>query len=1257
MTKILPVKMNVVASLQRSITIRISVVAETPNYTPEIIEIPVTLVLEPITLHVFDAIFNEYRNKSSNRIESFFDNDRELKTLLNFGNDYQALLTNWTLDPNDASGQAILVKLYRPLPDEVEEKTKLWITREISPPLNDKMFVTILTPPEELLFLRPPNRNVEITGRTGRNVDNRSLISLLSTSSFDEVKPNDPIVQEWYSHDYNLSELNVDYADYRKFVFFGSAQGRLNAFAEKLRQIENLDSVITANSSSLTSTGSAYITGTLAYPAIKKLADQRLELIRSFDGYERFLYYNSDTSYSSSLNTEDSQDAMYYHSDATWPKISGSVAPISSASNWLVAQAAIASAYDIANQNSLKNNIPEYLQSDELSTEFTKFLDLVGHQFDTLKVYIDHMPDIFDRDSDPSVGMSPDMVWDIAKSFGIDLPNQYSIKNLVDYTIGELGQVSPTVYRQVAAETWKRFLHNQIFLMKTKGTRQSLNALTNVYGVLPTTLQIRESATAGYAFPTGTFETYEEQTNALTFSGNQFIKLPTVALQDLKTVELRFATTTVTRSVLLQGDATWSVQLVPYSGTYGFINLTLGNVTTAQVGPMKIYSGDYYNLALVRPTTASIFELSVRRADHDVMAEEYHVTESVALSSSIMSAITSSYLGGSGSAFGRTFTGYVDEFRLWHEDLSDAVLDFHARYPGLYNGNTEQSSRDSLIVRLSFNRPRNLGSSSISDRIVLNESPFIRTNAASANLIAFTASNFANVTSFPYSMTVVNRTVQRFNPNGGSNLFSSNKVTIADPPELRYLSGDTTGSLPVLNHDRSIVNLQQKQDYGKSTNLVGFYFSLTNAINDSIVKSIGYFDVQNLIGDPADEFESHYASLQALNELYWNYYAYNFNVNSFVDFVRNLLDALFVQAKEMVPARAKLLTGIVHEPHILERAKVQHKPLEVSAGRLTRHNTDTYNLESEVIEPTPEWSAVFDNLNTTIPLQDSTNIFGTTTPLTALFEPIEDSSIVGNNPTYLTTIHVIGATAVISGTFPTYTTNLHRFVWEVFGPSKTSVNTMLPSMSFVAGDVKNTDNLSNVESYTYFSNVTGLVPIVDQVLQRANSNILRSRGIWTKGTVYSRNDYVIQSGSSGDAETGNDKEFLCISPAGTFASNIPPYLDVAHWTPMTYISTDQIIMKLAVLINNTVALVSPTNPGSNPIVTGYRPTHFKFYRDYRRGITNHQWRGCLQTDQTTPDGRPAVEITITRGDSLVVHDPTEPIQPVDNTSGPILDVQ
>jgi hypothetical protein len=166
-------------------------------------------------------------------------------------------------------------------------------------------------------------------------------------------------------------------------------------------------------------------------------------------------------------------------------------------------------------------------------------------------------------------------------------------------------------------------------------------------------------------------------------------------------------------------------------------------------------------------------------------------------------------------------------------------------------------------------------------------------------------------------MSVIVREVTRYNPTAATQ-FTTNKTIIADPPVLKYVG--TTG-VPVLSRTDSIVSYNEKTLDAQNVNVVGFYFSITDAINDNIIRSIGTIDLQNLIGDPSDQYSVNYAALAQINDLYWTTYAYNYNVNQFVDFVKNLLEPLFEQAKKLIPARAKLLSGIVHEPHILERSK------------------------------------------------------------------------------------------------------------------------------------------------------------------------------------------------------------------------------------------------------------------------------------------------------------------------------------------------
>lgn len=1257
------------------------------------VSVNISVAIIPINVPLTEAITIAVKSLLNGKIENYYDEDRAGKTLLNFGSDYQALMTGWQYAKDDPTKTSVALKLYHPLPKELVLKSQAWISRELSPSVLDRLFLEYIPQPVGNVFLRPPNRNIALTGRTGAVVENATLRSLFSTGSFNVVKVIDPVLEEWYTHDFNNSELNIDFSDYRNFIFFGSAKARIDAFVQKLANIENINSLLTRNSASLAGTGSAFITGTLAYPAISNLSDQRIETLRSFDAYERFLYYQTNVAYSSSLNvTDDEQDAFYYNADSTWPKISGSVVPVVSASAWYTAQTSIASDYDRQNQNYLVNNIPGYLQSDGNSTEFRQFLNLIGHQLDTLKVYVDQMPNIYDRSSDPSVGMSPDIVWNVAQSFGIDLPNQYAIKNLVDYTIGQTSQVSEKIYHEIASETWKRFLHNQIYMMKAKGTKQALRALSNAYGILPTVLQIRESAAPGVTAVTSSFEAYEEQTNVLSVTSNAFLQIPWHSLSGSlipQSMEIRFATTNVTQSVLAQADNKWALTIEPVSQSWARIALRDSGSISAQTNALEIFNGDFFTTTITFASGG--MHLYVKRATEEVIVGDESTNESTPKVAGIWTVPSNLNFGTSGSFFGNSFRGSIDEIRLWSEIITSDIMNQHVQYPGLYNGNTTTSSRDALLLRLSFNKPKNLGTVITTDRFYVNESPFMRTSAAPVALVSASAFNFTNVPNYPNSMAVINRTVVRYTPNAGGSQFTTNKVIVAEPPQLQYLSGT---SVPVLRPDKSIVSPDVKLARGIPSNIVGFYFSLSEAINDSIIRSIGIIDLQNLIGDPADVYNTSYSALTSLNKLYWTSYAYTYNPNTFVDFVRNLLDPLFRQARDLVPARAKLLSGIVHEPHILERAKLSHIPIQISAGQYTRHNTDTYNLDTHIATTQSIQihgrTAVYDAKYV---LSSSAHVLATPAYYDARVTPSSSLHMRGelmDHHTYLPLTHSVGVSSQITtyddasnlaafqqdtlrrfgvtslaqlstSQTGTYTDILSRFrskssvnIWQVLQNSSNAMDSAPADLFYIVPILPYT-NFDNVESFIYFTNPNGLVGLDKFVNVRSNQNVLVNRGTWAPGQTYSRNDFIIQSGSNGDAATGNGKEFVCVTTDSSFVSYIDPYLDTRNWRSMTYVPVKIVEPRKAVLINNVVTL-AVTGSALSPVI-GYRPQHYKFTRDNRLGTRRHLWLGCTQTDDTTVDGKPAVEITISAGEKIFVHNPSDPVQPKNNSSGPILDVQ
>lgn len=1313
-----------------NINLLLNIMPAIPAFADSVVSENILLDIEPIDVPLVQAFTSAIRKLTSDKVTSFFDDERVLKTVLNFGNDTQQLLTNWMLDPADVSNSTLLVKLYEPLSNNFTEKTQLWISREESPPILDALSVLSQQPAPTLVYLRAPNKNIKLSTQQGISVENVTLSQLFPSGSItpsgSSVSLTDSTLEQYYTTNLKGAELNIDYSSYNNFVSFGSAIGRLNAFKNKLLLLENYNATLTSQSialsASLFSNPNA-ITSSAQYSFMSNVAQQRQDLLRSFDSYEKFLYYGSGSQYSSSF-TADLDDTLYFHSIDNWPKISGSVISVASASNaalynvstvnfgsqlsdfsWIGKQTYIASQYDLYNRNSLVNNIPLYLYEDARSTDFINFLNLIGYQFDIIKSYVDNMTDIYSRESDPNIGLSKDLVWNVAQSFGVSLPNQFAIKDILSYLVGS-GSLSPKIYKTLIAETWKRFLDNQIYIGKTKGTAASLTALLNTYGIRPELIRIREGAITSPLYTTSSFETYQELDNVVLFSTGSTVSLPfstngTGSGKLFKTFRLRFATTSPTQSALFSGDSSWAMKLNPIgpvSLQQGYISLvdSSQNIFISS-STFPLFDGDYYNV-MIRSNASgavnpSVLDMSIKKYSGNILS--YFFTGSTT-GSIVGSWITPNniFIGSGSGLFGSGFTGYIDEFRGSGEYITDSVFDDFSKYPGLYYGNTTSSAQTQLYARLSFGIPENLGATSS----LPNESPYITVNPGSP-LTFFSASGFSNSTTFPYSMTKIYRTISRYAPSSGRQ-YSSNKVVIAPPAQYKYVTYNNGTQVPVLDSKQSIVSIGTKKDYVKNNNVVGFYMSLTDTINDSIMRSVGRIDVSSLIGDPRNLYKNSYPALDNLNKYYWLSYSYTFSLNTFIFFIKNLLGSLFSQAKDLVPARTKLLTGVVVEPHILNRPKIKWTPIKFT-GADTKLNlysqslASNFNLPMQISSSSPAniitdygtLTTTFEDVVTTASVAASYTDYGleiqyfdglsiSSSNSTYAARPLRTAStksLVASDVTYSDIIITSGSIS-ITPSYDTYTFEV------VYGDTTLlrGANKRLPaSASLLPTTIYPFSNFieTNPGAFEYFTHPLGIVGLTTTTaIPYTTIAPTSSQGTWTVGNTYKRGDLVQQVNATGSSliVAGNNKYFVCLttqvavpnsaSSTGSivnFVSYLPPSIDSAHWLPAQYqiVTTPRIVQA----VSNGVGGISlvPYNVGNTPF-TGFANNHYKFHKNNYTAWKNSRYRGCLNTVSTTLDGNPPVQIFSSTQPQLVVvtpGQPTAPIQGNTGNNGPILDVE
>ncbi len=520
----------------------------------------------------------EIENIVNSIIDEINSVDYHIDYILNFGDNNQHIAVNIALNKNP-NGYEILFKLYKPLPLDIEEKSTLWVVREkVSPYLFNINLDKLITPPPSLR-LRGPNFDIP--------VNNQGTISTSYNNYYNLLSHLESLQSSSYNQISNLLEnknikINVDYTDFENFSFFGSVYQRLTNFYTKAKQIEDYNNFIIRYTPSVATTASLQTT-------INQYSSSINNLISQFDGYESYLYFES-SSYS-------------------WPK-SGSIKPYrlqstSSVSTWYNALTSSALDYDSDNQDNLIYAIPSFVGDDTKNAPFLLFLNMVGHYFDNIWIYIKALTDINLANNNLEKGISKDLVYERLRSLGIKIYNSKSGENIDKYLIGSntgsnlyTGDYSITSSylnniprNDLVSELYKRIYHNLPLLLKSKGTVTGLEYLNTIFGITSSILNVKEfggnlksSQTKGYS--TSKVRVIDNTITGSVLSSELSLQsFPTESSlfrdRDLHYLDVSFSPenqidTYISRSIA-SNNPTWSLD--DYIGD-----------------PRQIYSGSYYNL-------------------------------------------------------------------------------------------------------------------------------------------------------------------------------------------------------------------------------------------------------------------------------------------------------------------------------------------------------------------------------------------------------------------------------------------------------------------------------------------------------------------------------------------------------------------------------------------------------------------------------------------------------------------------------------
>lgn len=874
---------------------------------------------------------------------------------LNFGSNQLVIANNVLLDDSNPTNPTVLIKLYEPLPDIFDTKSELWTVETIANPLAYQASISLIFDNlDNNIQLRGPNLNIPVKDRVNNSTEFINYNALVSNSS----TPGTSSLQ--YQLNSLLAEkgieLNIDYNDYSNFVFFSSAQTRLENFYYKVSLIEEYQA------NALLSTGSSS-TSYYVSSSYDVWQNKINDIITNFDGYDYFLYFDSGSK--------------------SWPKTNTSPpyvnAPVSSLTvqNWLNIQYTSASYYDEnLNPNRLVNTIPNYLTDDPINNQYQLFVDMIGQHFDSIWVYIKDIGNKYNADNRLDHGISKDLIAEVLRDLGIKIyQNNFSTTDLYSSFIGitpggslTASTGSEMINNYVTASLngyalpgyvvtgyvngnpivvplddvnksiYKRIYHNLPYLLKKKGTVEGLRALITLYGIPDSILRINEFGGKNKN-DTNDWDQWENEYNqTLYFESTISSSLSNVQTPWLlnpswntpnvpSTVYFRFKTPGISSAISNPTQSLWyansgSYLTLKYTGS-GYTSASYSGANTNAYNEYAVlefkpsgsvsssvflpfYDGGWWSVGMTNNgnNTFTLFAGNSLYNGNDGVKVGYYASSSVATltTSSWLKSTSSSFSNTLGTS-GSSFIGSLQEIRYYTIPLSESVFKNYIMNPYSTEGNTLNSTPNVLAFRATLGGELYTNTSSLHPKI---SGSWITTSSFGGGNSSFTISTSSY-------FVPNNETIFLNQPPVGIQNIVNHKIKIANTV---VPIGDTLSPYISIQQELPISG-----SYTKDINLLEVAFSPQNEINRDIIDQLGYFNIGEYIGDPR-QFTSSYTSYPDLNKLrndYFTKYTSNYNLNDYVRLIKYFDNSLFKMIKDFVPARTSLASGIVIKQHLLER--------------------------------------------------------------------------------------------------------------------------------------------------------------------------------------------------------------------------------------------------------------------------------------------------------------------------------------------------
>jgi len=671
-------------------------------------------------------------------------------------------------------------------------------------------------------------------------------------------------------------------------------------------------------------------------------------------------------------------DNLYHTSSANWI-------------NWYNGTYDSASAFDNDNIHSLENNLPEYIRESSDYNEMKDFLNLKGEQYDVIRNHIDSLGTIHNRGY-KKTDSAPENIYPILlNNMGWSAINPFS-GSLADSLGNYLTGV--TSIDDIKNNTWRKTLNNLLYIYKSKGTKNSVRALLNVYGYPPDVIGFQEfgGGSDNYEFSDDLVNDGNISVNSASFGFNVVPQtLHRYMFQNkserilnldwwmddanLETIEFVYKhKQTNNEQKILESSGSgaetlWDLRLIPSASTTDVVfsrfqfrlnNSNTGSLTIADNAvsmstiDLEVRDGELWNVMLQRMTSSISGSGTNEYRLHAALQEEATIETLSSVTMSIsggyqgdttteggkgfyanqnwQSSGSRNYLSSSNLFVGETFSGSLAEIKGWKTALSASAFKKHVLNKFSIVGNGIESADTELVYHFKLNENYSSGSVSSSNQLLTIVDSAPKCSVLLTTDYSFQKSGSMFTGSAVYGVDTIQVLTFGFHDNiVGDYNFNDNNVIVIDNNEA------VSDLSPVKPAIESLTNPNGKKPKVKTSPKLEINRSPQDAVNSFILSTLDGFNFENYYGNPKYYYSSSYAEFDTFRKDFFRCFPVKVDVNKFVRAHENMFNhSLSEGLKTLIPARSTFSdinsnAGVTIKPTILEKQKYENEKYSVES--------------------------------------------------------------------------------------------------------------------------------------------------------------------------------------------------------------------------------------------------------------------------------------------------------------------------------------